>query len=178
MNARKTKISGFLILILLALTILSSCEGNDMQSEKTLYNFSKLIEKKNFDDLSLTIYYISPFISTRAPLSVDDLINFNNVNKIVISGSELEEHMDLFEQINKVDLVPVKIKSRINARFYYFFETVKEGKILDVAMSGNDSSVFINGLEVNGNDIFYDIVMPFLPTDAIKEFEIYPNGIK
>lgn len=175
MNAKKSIISGFLIFILLALTFLSSCGGNDMRSEKALNNFSKLIEKKNFDDLSLTIYYINPFILTRAPLGVDDLINFSNVKKIVISGSDLEEHMDLFEQINKDDLIPVKNKSRINARIYYCFETVKEGKIIDVAMWGNDGSVFINGLEVKGNDIFYDIVMQFLPTDAVKEFETYLN---
>ncbi len=146
-----------------------------MRSEKALSNFSKLIEKKNYDDLSLTIYYISPFILTRAPLSVDDLTSFNNVKKIVISGSDLEKHMDLFEQINKDDLIPVKNKSRVNARFYYFLETVEEGKILDVAMWGNKGSVFINGLEVKGNDIFYDIVMPFLPSDAVKEFEKYHN---
>ncbi|WP_239613523.1 hypothetical protein [Cohnella mopanensis] len=52
---------------------------------------------------------------------------------------------------------------------------VKEGKILDVAMSGNDSSVFINGLEVKGNDFFYDIVMPFLPEDSVNEFDKWTN---
>ncbi|GBG09317.1 hypothetical protein PAT3040_03961 [Paenibacillus agaridevorans] len=175
MNSKKNKILKYLVFILIALTILSSCEGNDMNSEKGFNNLSKLIEQKNFDDLSLTIYFISPSILTRAPLSVDDLINFDDVKNIVISGSDLEEHMDLFEQITKVDLIPVKIKSRVNARLYYFFEIEKKDKILDVAMWGKDSSVFINGLEVKGNSIFYDIVMPFLPTD---EFKTYPYGIK
>jgi hypothetical protein len=167
-------ISGLFILIVL--TIFPSCGRGDILSEKALNNFSKLIEEKNFDDLSLTIYYISPFILTRTSLSVDDLINFNNVKKIVISGSDLEGNLDLFEQIKKDDLIKVKNKSRINARFYYLFENVKEGKVLDVAMSGNDGSVFINGHEFKGNDIFYDIVMPFLPGDFVKELKAYTGS--
>jgi hypothetical protein len=172
MNARKTKVTGFLIFILLVftLTTLSSCEGKDRQSEKTLNNLQKLIEKQNFDDLSLSINYISPSILTRAPLSVDDLINLDFVNKIVISGSDLEEHKDLFEQINNVDLKPVLFKSKIDARLYYFFEIEKEGKILDVAMWGENNSIFINGQEVKENHLFYDIIMPYLPTDVIKVF--------
>ncbi|WP_290369609.1 hypothetical protein [Pseudoneobacillus rhizosphaerae] len=38
-------------------------------------------------------------------------------------------------------------------------------------MWGEDNSIFVNGNEINGNEIFYDIVMPFLPTDVVKEFE-------
>lgn len=109
-------------------------------------------------------------------MSIEDLTSFNNVKKIVINGSDLKNHMDLFEQIKKDDLISVKNKSRINARFYYFIETIDEGKILEVAMWGNNGSVFINGLEIKGNDIFYDIVMPFLPSDAVKEFETYLNN--
>jgi hypothetical protein len=177
MNARKIKISGFLIFILLAITILSSCEGNDMQSEKVLNNFSKLIEKKNFDDLNLTIYYMSPFTSTRYPWSAEDLISRREENKIVINGSSLEKHIDLLNQINNNVLTPVKHKSRINARLYYVFETKKNGKLFSVSMWGEDSSIFVNGIEVKENDIFYEIVMPFLPTDAVKEFETYLNEI-
>jgi hypothetical protein len=140
MNA---KITGFLILILLALTILSSCEGNDMQSEKALNNFSKLIEKKNFDDLSLKIYYMSPFAATRYPWSAEDLISRRAENKIVINGSRLEENIDLLNQINNTVLIPVEHKSRIDARLYYVFETKKTGKLFSVSMWGDDNSIFV-----------------------------------
>jgi hypothetical protein len=178
MNARKTKISGFIIFILLALTILSSCGGNDIQSKKALNNFSKLIEEENFDDLSLTIYYMSPFAATRYPWSAEDLINRREENKIVINGSRLEEHIDLLNQINNNVLTPVEHKFRISAWLHYVFETKKDGKLFSVSMWGEDNSIFVNGIEIKGNEIFYDIVMPFLPTDVVKEFETYLNGIK
>jgi hypothetical protein len=88
-----------------------------MQSEIGLNNFSKLIEKKNFDDLSLTIYYMSPFTATGYPWSAEDLISRREENKIVINGSRLEEHIDLLNQINNNVLTQVDHKSRINARF-------------------------------------------------------------
>jgi hypothetical protein len=149
-----------------------------MQSEIALNNFSKLIEKKNFDDLSLTIYYMSPFTATGYPWSAEDLISRREENKIVINGSRLEEHIDLLNQINNNVLTQVDHKSRINARLYYVFETKREGKLFSVSMWGEDNSIFVNGIEVKGNDIFYDIVMPFLPTDVVKEFRTYLNGIK
>jgi hypothetical protein len=162
----KNIVSGLLIFILLVLTILTGCGRGDVRSENILDSFLKLIEEKDFNDLSLTIYYISPYILTRAPLSVDDLINLDDVTKIVVSSSELKEYTDLFKQLSKDDLIPVKNRSRINARLYYVFETVNDGKILDVAMWGENANIFINGLEVESNDIFYDIIMPFLPKEV------------
>lgn len=173
MKVNKFLFLKFLILILLALTILTGCGEKDMRSENVLNNLSKIIEEKDFNGLSLTIYYISPYILTRAPLSVDGLINFDDVTKIVVSGSELEKHIDLLKQLSKDDLIPVKNKSRVNARLYYVFETINEGKILNVAMWSGNGGVFINGLEVEWNDIFYDIIMPFLPKEAADEYGKY-----
>ena len=175
MNIKKVIVLGFSILILLAVTILASCGGNDMQSKKASDYFSKLTEKENLDNLSLTIYYINPSILTRAPLSVDNLINHNAVHRIVVPGIELTENSDLFKNIGNVDFIPVKKKSRINARLYYIFEAGEDGKIVDVAMWGDDSSVFVNGVEVKDNDVFYDVIRPFLTEDAVKELEIYFN---
>jgi hypothetical protein len=42
---------------------------------------------------------------------------------------------------------------------------------------GEMITAYLSGIEVKENDIFYDIVMPFLPTDAVKEFETYLNEI-
>lgn len=85
----------------------------------------------------------------------------------------MEKHIDLFKQITNTNLKPVKNKSRIDARFYYFFETEKQGKILDVAMWGNNASVFVNGLEVDENDVFFTVVTPFLSEDELKDLEAY-----
>ncbi|MDQ6422392.1 hypothetical protein RB620_23455 [Paenibacillus sp. LHD-117] len=178
MNLQKRIIIRFPILMLLAVTILASCGGNNMRPEKALNSFSKLIENKNLDDLSLTIYYISPSILTRAPLSVDGLINSSHVHKEVANGSSLEEHIDLLNQLSNDVLIPVENKSRIDARFYYVFETKKNRKIFDVSMWGNDNSIFVNGLEVQEDDIFYDVVMPLLSEDGVKALETYLNREK
>ena len=174
MDAKKYIIAGFLILTLLAVTVLSIFGGNHMQSKKALNTFSKLIESGNLDKLSLTIYYTSPFILTRQPLSVDDLIGFSDVKKGVIKGSDLEEHINLLNHMVNADLISVKNKSYLDARIYYVFETEEEGKIFDVAIGVSDSkSIIFNGVKVKGNDIFYDVIIPFLPEDAVKELEVY-----
>ncbi|HHV99507.1 MAG TPA: hypothetical protein GXX36_08020 [Clostridiaceae bacterium] len=173
MITKKNIVLGILMLILLATTIFASCGGKCMRPEKILSNFSKLIENGKLDNLSLTIYYIDPLVLTRAPLSVDDLINFSSVRKIVIDDIDVEKHIDLLKQITNTNLKPVKNKSRIDARLYYFFETEKQGKILDVAMWGDDASIFVNGIEVEENDIFYTVVKPFLSEDELKDLEGY-----
>lgn len=179
MNAKK-HILGFSILLVLAVTILTSCKEINMHSEKTSFDFSELIKNENIDDVRLTIYYVIPNFLARYPWSIDHLINSSSDKKIVINGSELEEHLDLFNQINKDVFVPVKNKSSyLDARMYYVLESKKNGKLFDVAMWGGDSkgnSIFVNEHEVQGHDIFYDVVMPYLPEDAVKEFEKWKNS--
>ncbi|MCL2152521.1 MAG: hypothetical protein FWH57_06115 [Oscillospiraceae bacterium] len=172
MNTRKTIIQ---ILLVLTAAIFVSCGGDNMRPEKTLKDFPKLIETEMFDGLSLTIHYISPSILTRAPLSVEGLINHSAVHKIVIDGNSLKEHIDLLKQINADALKPVKHKSHLDARLCYVFETDKDGMILDVVIGGDDNSIFVNGLEVKNNDVFYDVIRPFLAEDTAKELEVYFN---
>jgi len=175
MNSKRAKSLGFFIPILLLSTLLTSCGGNDMKSEKAIPDFSTFIENENLDDVSLKIYYINPFILTRAPLSIDGLIGHSAVQKIIIDGNSLKDHIDFFSQINADVLTPVKKKSHLNARLCYVLETEKDGKILEVAMNGNDNSIFVNGLEIKDSVIFYDVIEPFLTENAIKELEVYFN---
>ena len=176
MILKKTIIWGIPILLLFVVTVFFAFNKSNMPPEKALNKFSKLIEKKNLDDISLTIYYMNLDIFTFAALSVDDLIKFNAVQKFVIDSNSLEEHIDLLKQLNKDALIPSENKSYINARIYYVFKTKKNRKIFDVIMWGSYGSVFINGLEVKGNDIFYYVIMPFLPEDETKKLETYRQG--
>ncbi|AIQ54616.1 hypothetical protein [Paenibacillus sp. FSL R7-0331] len=163
-NGKNKSISGCLILLIFAIAMLTSREN--IHPKEPALNISKRVAKEDINDISLTIYYLNPFILTRYPLSAEDLISFTDVQKIVIRGGDLEEPMDLLKQIND-DLESVKKKSRVNARIYYVFESKKNGKLFDVAMWGRDSSVFVNGVEVKGNDIFYDVIKTFLPEDTV-----------
>ena len=156
------------LLILLTITILTSCAGTDMRPEKALKYFTEQIEQGNLRDISLKIYYVSPDILTLHPLSVEDLLRGH---PIVIDGTRLEEHIDLLKQMTNAALIPVEHESRINARYYYVFETKKGNKIFDVAMWGDDSSMYVNGVEFKENNIFYDVLMPFVPEDAAEELK-------
>ena len=155
---------------MLSVITLTGCGGTDIRPEKALKYFSKQIEQGNLNDLSFTIYYVSPNIFTLYPWSVDDLVRGH---PIVIDGTRLEEHIDLLKQMSNAALIPVEHETRINARIYYVFETKKGKKIFDVAMWGDDNSIYVNGLEVEENNIFYDVLMPFLPEDAAEELQTY-----
>ena len=155
------------ILILIVIVIIVINGANSMRPEKALNNFVNQIEKGNIDDISLTIYYMNPHNLTYLPLSVDDLIRTRE-KEFVIKGVQLAENINLLKTIKNVELAPVKYKTRVDARIHYVFEN-KGRKIFDVTMWGfntekNDYEIiFINGIAVKANDIFYNIISPFLP---------------
>ena len=173
----KNKAIMFLLLLLLLTTtiFLTGCGGDSTQQKDAVQDYLKTIENKGIYNLKLTIFYIDPQILTRAPLTVNDLINFEGVTKIIIDGNELEKHTDLLRQLDADKLNPIKKKSSVDARIYYVFETSEGNKVLDVTMWGHNAkcSVFVNGLEVNYNDVFIDIIMPFLPQTAKNNIESY-----
>lgn len=162
---RKHVVTGSFIFLLLTIAILTGWEN--IYSKKPTLNLSERIAKENINDISLTIYYLNPLILTRYPLSAEDLISFTDAHKIVINGNDLKEQFELFKQINDDVLMPVKKKSRIDARIYYMLESKTNGKLFDVTMWGKENSIFVNGVEVKGKRIFYDIIRPFLPEDAV-----------
>jgi len=175
MNLTKNKLLKFIILLLLAVTVLTNCGSDDMHADKKPIESSELIENEDLNDISLTIYYISPYILTRVPLSIEDLIKYSEVNKIVLRGN----YSELLTRLNNTTLIPVEKKSCLNARLYYVFETEKDGKIYDVALWGGNDSIFANGVEVEENDVFYNVIMQFLPENDAKEFQGYiKNGFQ
>jgi len=153
------------ILILLLIVIIVVVNGvNNMRPEIALNNFSKQIENGDINDITLTIY--CSYIFAHFPLSVKDLINHPATIKVDVDGVQLADHIDLLKQLNNIDLIPVKHKSRIDASIYYIFEDKKGRKIFDVAMWGNGDngdSIYIEGKEFKANNIFMEIIMPFLP---------------
>ena len=175
MNISRLKLLKGITLLLIVAIILSSCGRNVMYLTKKPITFSELstlINSGNTNDVSLTIYYLSPFILTRAPLSVNDLINHNDIKKIVVDGN----HLDLLVRINNTSLIPVEQNTYLNARLYYVFETENKCKVFDVGLWGGDNnSIFVNGIEIEENDIFYDLIMPFLPKSAVDEIKAYMN---
>ena len=166
----------FIFLLVIPLT---SCGGGAMRAEAALKNFSKQIERGNLDNLRLRIYYFNPNFLTPFPVSAEGLVNAegdDRVQKFVIDGNSLEEHIGLLKQVGNITLIPVKDKSYIDARIYYVFETNKGNKIFDVAMWGDNNSIYVNGFEVEANDIFYDLIIPFLPEHGANIMEGFKRG--
>ena len=138
----------------------------DMNPRRGLNNFVRQIEQGNIYDITLTIYYSN--ILTPAPITLRDLINIHEPLKIVVDGTKLSEYVDLLKTIGNADLTRIRRIPRINARIHYVFEDARGRKIFDVTMwgfgRGDDlSGVFINGIEFRDDDIFIDIIEPFLP---------------
>ena len=191
MKHKKNKIAELLMLLLLITVVLASCEGKDistdnggeeMQAKKTSPTFSEIVESGNLSDLNLTIYYINPVTLTRRPMDVNDLINSAYVKKIMVSSSCLEEHIDLLIRLNDTPLVPVERESYLDTRLCYVFETKKGGRVFEVGTGGVqldekgnyvDLCTFVNGLAVIDDNVFYDVIKPFLTEDADKELAVY-----
>ncbi len=167
-NVQKNMIVGIFVILLSAIPILSS-----MYFGKPALNVSEMIENEDINDLSLTIYYLSPYTLMFYPVSSVEDLSSRCEERIVINGADLEEHIDLFKQISKDDLKPVIWKSPyLDLRLYYVLESKKSGKLFDVAMWGYDGdSMIVSGYEAKGNNIFIDVIIPFLPEDKAKDLE-------
>lgn len=176
-NLHKKIFLGFLLFLIFSFAFLSF-RTNNMRLKEPLTYYSELIEQGELDDLILIIYYLDPYILTNIPMSVDRLIKGGYEYKVIIEGSKLKEHITLLNQISADILMPIEHEPHVNARLYYLFESKKYGKIIDVTMWGNNDIILVNGLEAMENDIFYDVVMPFLPKDASNKLETYINARK
>ena len=176
MKPRTKKALLFPILLFLVLTVFTGCSEDNTRLQKTLEDFSQALQQEPPNGLSLKIYYISPSIFTRAPLTVESLIRMSKEQEIVVDSECLREHAALLKQFRADVLTPVRELSFLDARACYLFETETGGTILEVALGGANNSVFVNGVEVEYNELFYDIIAPFLTEDVRNEVSVYFNG--
>lgn len=157
------KRSTVLIFVFLLLTaIMTGCKNQSAPLQEALNDYSKMVGGDLLEDLSLTIYYIDPELLTRIPVSTEDLMTFRGVKIIVVESEKLENHLEQLRKLDASMLQPVQEESYINARLYYVFEAGDSDKILEVVISEIHGSVFVNGVEVEDNPVFYDLILPFL----------------
>ena len=170
MNRKKHKSLVFFMFILGALMGLTGCTGNKIDLKKSFDFLSKQSEE-NLNDLSLTIYYMAPNTLTNCPVSIECLVNSFNHNenysdqaKVVISGRELLQHMDLFEKMSNAVLVSARKKEYMDARICCVFESKKHGKLFELATGGCfGSNMFINGVQFKEDTVFYEIIKRLIP---------------
>jgi len=172
---RRSKILLFMLIILLVLSL----AGRSSPSAKlrdTFRVYLDVISEDIPEDMQLTIYYIDPLTLTNRALSTDDLVNSPD-KKIVVEYEELSTQIALLSKLEPSILEPAKEETyldarlyyvmELNARLYYVIETETHGKILEVAVSEIGRNVFVNGIEVEHNSVFYEVITPFLSEEDI-----------
>lgn len=160
------RIIALLVLGFLLVTILTGCSDPAAQLQDKLENYSKIVQADLPEDLRLTICYVDPLLLTTYPWSADTLINCDMTQKIIIEREEILSNIDAFKKMNWSVLTPTKNEPRINARLYYVIESGEHGKLLEVVISEVRGNVVVNGIEVEYNTLFYELIWPFLPEDA------------
>ena len=178
MNVKKRKIFLGLLALLLILIIstLFILRWNDTSPERASHALKQYIKHGKIENLVLTIYYKDPSVLTLMPLSVDALVSGSYEHRVIITGNRLREHADLLSRMIDTDLTPVKYDedySYVNVRIYYVFESNRGRSIYNVTMWSGGENLFVNGSEVVSNSVFYDVLLPFLPDDAIAQLESY-----
>lgn len=181
MQSKTTVYFSLFMLTLLIIAVLAGCKWNNMDNNTTQLNksfrdFSQAIEQEMSNGLHLNIYYIDPSILTRYPLSVDELIHSSLVQTIVIDSVHLKENIELLKQLNADGLIPAKSKSKLNARLCYIFETDNNEKILEVAIGGDNNSIFVNGVEVERDYRFRNVIEPFVSEEEMSDLEYIFEG--
>lgn len=166
------------VLMLALVFSFAACGKGAVETElqTALKDYTQVLEQDMPDGLRLKVYYLDPGILTRAPLTVEGLINSSLANEIVVDGARLKEHKDLLRQISADRLVPVAEPSGLHARLSYIFETDDGEVVLVAAFGGADGSVFVNDVEVAFDGIFRDVVRPFLTEEEMDDFEYLYNG--
>ena len=175
-----------LVFVLSVSFMFGGCAKDELLSEPEPDEFFRLVSNGAVEDMSLTIYYMQPRILTFIPVDIDSIIASCSDDKftmyggggiVVIEGKDLARHTDLLYVLSNEELKPLERSYYLNARIYYIFKDKSKRTIFEVAMWGyaGDGSasvaILVNGLYVEDIDIYYDIVIPFLPENIASVLE-------
>ncbi len=130
--------------------------------------------RKNAGNVTLEIYYTSPYIATRYPWTEADLMRSGETRHITVDNETVKEHEDFIWQLLDTPAVPVDDPDAVHldARVYYALCGEGGEALFEVAMWGMEEAdaIFINGAPCTADPIFYIVAMAFLPPDASAEF--------
>lgn len=134
------------------------------QARLAIDEFVALTEDIQGSNISLTIYHLPDGIATRAPIrSTDELIANSSTLTIEIPPEALVLDQTILQTMDAISLQPTKTYPNINIRTYYIFMSDNSQNILEIIINDFHRSVFVNGIEVEYNNVFYELIEPFLP---------------
>jgi len=173
---KKFVILVFAILVLFTSAIFVGCGEDSMTVKENSYNVSNLIENKSLNEISLTVYYWDIFLSR--PRSFEEFVDISLIYlkqvsewvdaKVVISGEDLLKYRDLINQLFATEMIPTETEPTVDARLYYVFAHKEYGEIFSVLAFSENGNVFVNGIEVERKNIFFEAVLPFLSEDIAE----------
>ena len=112
-------------------------------------------------DMRMTLYIRAPYMGDLAPVRKAELIK---ADKYVINSTELSSRIDQLNQVASVALETPEKSPYKDLEVYYYIETEADGIVLDVEISGKGGTIFVNGVAVKYNPVFFDLVEPYLDT--------------
>ena len=157
-------------LCLLAFFVFCACSEQTDQTEQTpgiLHAYTEVIKEDVPNDLTLTIYYDNVNAESVASKSLESFLNQSiwDMKKIVASAKALRLNLPLLRELDDSVLKPITDETHElyeDVCVYYVFERNGE-KILDVIINRFYSDVIVNGVYVEYDDIFVDIIAPYAP---------------
>lgn len=124
-----------------------------------LDDYLKAMENGVPSDMSLTLYNITPHIAYNVPVRKADIMQ---TSEIVLDSTELSSRIDYLNKIDYSILDEPEITFYEDLRIYYYIETESDGIVLEVGMYGTDGTIFVNGVEVEYDPVFFELVEPYL----------------
>ena len=155
----------------LALSLgLAGCTDPQDQLADTMKAYASMLQEGIPEDVTLEIYLTNLHTLYNIPLSVERLIETAEWSTVV-KGEELAKHSELLEKLDAAALQPSETSHYINARVYYIFKNGKGEKLLDVVitpmrLSRIEGYVQVNGIAVEWDPVFYQLIEPFLTEEA------------
>lgn len=192
MESSKSKFFLMITVVVLAFLLVSGCVQKDHSTQeiknedlsiqdstdqdpvvqKLVDELTGLAKIKDFEGISVSIYWFDPTLRFAYPRSLNDL--FEGPSKsIYLEGDEIKGKLDLFSQITTKDVRRVWTMERVWARFYMVIESEKDGKLFEFLFHGDGRNFIVNGTQIRPNYKFLDIIMPFFDYDGRFDMRSY-----
>lgn len=167
-----------LAMVLLAFGLFGGCTSQRAEEKSllkdSLQSFTLALSDDELCGMTLLIY-AKGLVFYPHPLTAEQLIESVKENhpekEIVIDTSELIIHRDIIQQLGNTDYVLSEEKYNQDIGTCFVFVTENNEKVLEIAVGGwgeitsiedNPKSIYVNGFEVEYNDIVYELVETFL----------------
>ena len=172
MRERKNRIWHILICLAFAFTMLSACQNQDPVKQKLVRDLRNLAETEDFEDMTVSIYWLESYVLNRYPWSKNDLIERAD-NVIILQGDEIKGKLEWFKDISEKDIELLEEDQKPDARFYVLIESVEKGKLFELLMFGDSFSCFVNGHRIQWTDKIINALIPLLDEKAFSDLELY-----